>query len=140
SCVTHSEYSLPRRVNHCPNNPSATYLYHLVRQFPHQGRVADEDHLIERAQVHRPAQHADILLGVGGVESPNRLVPKQGLVPDALPLLHVVDGDAQVHGFVHQHELLCSSSRVALTISSKFAFGPSVPEQTAAAWWMISTS
>src|SRR2546427_9455051 len=78
SCATHRGYSLLRPVSHCPH-PSVLDFHHPVRKLPHHGRVADKDHLKEPAQVHGPAQHADILLGVGGVESPDGLVPKQAL-------------------------------------------------------------
>src|SRR5438094_2443447 len=67
--------------------------------------MAYEDYLMKCSQIHGTAQHADVLLSVGGIESADRLVPKQGFVSDALALVHVVDGDTQVHGFVHQHEL-----------------------------------
>src|SRR5947208_2159051 len=104
SCATHRGYSLLRPVNQRPN-PSFLDFQHPVSQLPYEWRVADKDHLVERAQVQRTAQHADVLLGVGSIQSSHGFVPKQGLVSDALALLHVVDGDAQVDGFVHQHEL-----------------------------------
>ena len=67
--------------------------------------MADEDDLVESTQVHGPAQHAHVLLAIGGIQSSHRFVPEQRFVTNAFTLPHVVDGDAQVDGFVDQHEL-----------------------------------
>ena len=67
--------------------------------------MADEDHLMESAQVHRPSQHAHVLLAIGGIQCSHRFVSEQRFVTNALTLPHVVDGDAQIHGFIDQYEL-----------------------------------
>src|SRR5271157_5073731 len=67
--------------------------------------MADEDDLVKSPQVHGTAQHADVLLGVGSIQSTHCLVPEQSFVTNAFTLPHVVDGDAQVDGFVDQYEL-----------------------------------
>ena len=67
--------------------------------------MADEDDLVEPAQVHRPAQHAHILLSIDSIQSSHRFVPEQRFVTNALALPHVVDGDAKVDGLVDQYEL-----------------------------------
>jgi hypothetical protein len=67
--------------------------------------MADKDHLVESAQVHRPSQYTHVFLAIEGIQSAHRFVPEQCLVSNAFALLHVVDGDAQVYGFIDQHEL-----------------------------------
>jgi hypothetical protein len=59
----------------------------------------------EPSQVHSSTQHAHVLLAIGSIQSSHRFVPEQRFVTSAFALPHVVDGDAQVHGFVDQHEL-----------------------------------
>lgn len=52
---------------------------------PEKWRVADEDYLMEPAQVHGPPQHPHILLAVGGIQSSDRFVPEQGFRNECLP-------------------------------------------------------
>jgi hypothetical protein len=61
--------------------------------------MADEDHLVESAKIHRPAQHAHVFLAIGSVKASHSFIPEQSLVPNAFALPHVVGGDAQVDGF-----------------------------------------
>jgi len=67
--------------------------------------VADKDDLVESAQVHGPAQHAHVLLAIGSIQSSHGFVPEQRFVANTFALAHVVDGDAQVNGFVDENEL-----------------------------------
>jgi hypothetical protein len=62
--------------------------------------VANEDHLVKAAKVHGTPKHAHILLAVCGMESSHSLVPEKSRLTNTLTLPHVVDGDAQVKGFV----------------------------------------
>ncbi len=67
--------------------------------------MAAEDHEMESAQVHRPAQHAHVFLAIGSIQRSHRFIPEQRLVTNAFTLPHVVDGNAQVDGFIDQNEL-----------------------------------
>src|SRR5208283_4534463 len=67
--------------------------------------MANEDNLMEATQIHGSTQHPHILFGVGGVQCTHGFVPEKSFVTNALTLPHVVDGDAQVDGFIDQHEL-----------------------------------
>jgi hypothetical protein len=67
--------------------------------------MADKDDLVESAKIHGPSKHAHVLLAIGSIKSSHRFVPEQSFVANAFALPHVVDGDAQVDGFVDQHEL-----------------------------------
>jgi len=65
--------------------------------------MADKDDLVESAKIHSSAQHAHVLLAIDSIQSSHGFVPEQSLVTNAFALPHVVDGDAQVDGFVDQH-------------------------------------
>jgi hypothetical protein len=67
--------------------------------------MADKDNLVESAKVHGPAQHAHVLLAIDGIQRSDRFIPEQRSVTNAIAMPHVVDGDAQVHGFVDRREL-----------------------------------
>src|SRR5208283_1170230 len=67
--------------------------------------MANEDNLMEATQIHGSTQHPHILFGVGGVQCTHGFVPEKRFVTNAFALPHVVDGDAQVDGFVDQYEL-----------------------------------
>lgn len=62
--------------------------------------MADKDDLMESAKVHRPSQHSHVLLAIDGIQRAHRFVAEKSFVTNALTLSHVVDGDAQVDGFV----------------------------------------
>jgi len=62
--------------------------------------MAYKDDLVESAKVHSPAQHAHILPAIDCIQGSHRFVPEQRFVTNALTLPHVVDGDAEVDGFV----------------------------------------
>ena len=61
--------------------------------------------MVESAQVHRPAQHPRILLRVPGIESSHRFVPGQDSETNTFTLSHVLDGYAQVNGYIDQNEV-----------------------------------
>ena len=67
--------------------------------------MADKDDLVESAKIHGPSKHAHVLLAIGSIESSYSFVPEQSFVTNAFALPHVVDGDAQVDGFVDQYKL-----------------------------------
>jgi hypothetical protein len=79
---------------------SIAHLQDPVHQLPNDGCMANKDHLVKSAKVHSPAQHAHVLLAIGSIQSSHRFVPEQRFVTSAFALPHVVDGDAQVDGFV----------------------------------------
>ena len=62
--------------------------------------MADEDHLMEPTHVHSSAQHSHVLLAIDSIQRSQRFVPEQLFVRNAFALLNIVDGDAQVNGFV----------------------------------------
>ena len=62
--------------------------------------MADENHLLERAQIHGPAQHAHVLLAFVSIQISHGFVSEQSLVTNPFALPHVVAGDAQVDGFI----------------------------------------
>src|SRR5208337_5602751 len=67
--------------------------------------MANEDNLMKATKVHGSTQHPHVLFGVGGVQCTHGFVPEKSFVTNAFALPHVVDGDAQVDGFVDQYEL-----------------------------------
>ena len=67
--------------------------------------MANEDNLMKATQVHSPAQHADVLPAINGIQSSHRFVPEQRFVTNALNLPHVENGDPQVDCFIDQNEL-----------------------------------
>jgi hypothetical protein len=67
--------------------------------------MEDKNDLPEPAKGHCPSKHAHILLSVIAIQRSQRFVPEQRFVTNALTLPHVVDGDAQIHGFIDQYEL-----------------------------------
>ena len=67
--------------------------------------MAYEDDLVESAKIHGSAQHAHVLLAIYGILRVHRFVAEKCFVTNAFALPHVVDGDAQIHGFVDQYEL-----------------------------------
>jgi len=67
--------------------------------------MADEDDLVKSAKIHCTAQHAHVLLGIGGIQSSHGFIPKQSFVANPVTLTHVVDGNAQVNSFIDQNEL-----------------------------------
>ena len=78
---------------------------YAIRQFRNEWRMADEDHLVESTKIHSPAQHAHVLLAIDRIQSSHGFVPEKSFVKYAFALPHVVDGNAQVDGFVDQYEL-----------------------------------
>jgi len=67
--------------------------------------VADKHDLVKSPKIHSPAEHAHVLLAFDSIQRSHGFVPEQGLVANAFALPHVVDGDAQVDGFVYENEL-----------------------------------
>ena len=55
---------------------------------------------MESTKVDRPAQHAHVLLAIGSIQGSHRFVPEQRFVTNAFTLPHVVNGNAQVDGFI----------------------------------------
>jgi len=96
-CVVHSF-----RIGH---HPAVLDAYNAVGHLPHLWRVADENHLVEPSDVHGPPQHPHIFFGVLRVQRPHRFIPEERFMVSPLGLPHVVDGDAEIHRFVHQHKL-----------------------------------
>jgi len=96
-----SDSRLPVTANHT----ASTDGKEVVRQLPNKWRMADKDDLVESAKVRGASKHAHVLLGIGSIQSSHGFVPEKSPVPNAFALPHVVDGDAQVDGFVDQDKL-----------------------------------
>ena len=67
--------------------------------------MADKDDLVEPAKIHSPVQHAHVILAIGSIQSTHGFVSEESFVTSAFAVPHVVDGDAQVDGFVDQYKL-----------------------------------
>jgi hypothetical protein len=67
--------------------------------------MANKDDSVDSTKVHGPRNIRTYSSPMAASCAPTVFVPEQRFVTNAFTLPHVIDGDAQVDGFVDEHEL-----------------------------------